>query len=185
MLKELKFDVLKAQDNLLTAKVVQATAVNSHRTFRPIFNVGDHVWLSTQNCCHEYKAKGEKHVAKLMPRFDGPYKITEAHPEFSTYTLDLPNSTVFPTFHVSQLLPYHESDSSLFPGRHKDWPDPTIIDGVEEFLVDAIIDERKRGRGVQYLVWFMDQPPLEDRWLSGSLLQQNEALDRWLRRLWE
>lgn len=181
MLKQLEMDVMKAQDNLLAAKVTQATAANSHRRFRPVFGVGDRVWLSTQNRRREYKAKGEKRVAKLMPRFDGPYKIAAAHPEFSTYTLDLPNSTIFPTFHVSQLLPYHESDSSLFPGWTKEWPKPIIVDGIEEFPVDAIIDERRRGRGMQYLVCFKDQPPSEDRWLSGSLLQQNEALDVWLR----
>lgn len=122
MLKELEFNILKAQDNLLTAKVTQATAANSHCMFHPVFNIGDHVWLSTQNRCHEYKAKGQKRVAKLMPHFNSPYRITTAHPKFSTYTLDLPNSTVFPTFHVSQLLPYHKSDSSLFLGCTKDWP---------------------------------------------------------------
>jgi hypothetical protein len=113
ILKELEFDILKAQDNLFTVKVAQVTAANLHCPFCPIFKTGDRVWLSTHNCHQEYKAKGEKRVAKLMPHYDGPYQITTAHPEFSTYTLDLPNSSIFPTFHVSQLLPYHESDSSL------------------------------------------------------------------------
>ena len=180
MLKELEIDILRVQDNLLMAKVAQATAANLHRVFHPTFHVGDRVWLSTQNCHHKYKAQGEKCITKLMPCFDGPYKITATHPKFSTYTLDLPNSTVFPIFHISQLLPYFESDSSLFPGCAKDWPDPIIVDGVEEFPVDTIIDKQKGGRGMQYLVHFRDQPPSEDWWLSSSLLQENEALDRWL-----
>jgi hypothetical protein len=184
MLKELELDVLKAQDNLLAAKVTQATAANAHHPFHPVFRIGDRVWLSTSNCRHVYKAKGEHHVAKLMPHFDGPYKVTTTHPQFSTYTLDLPNLTVFPTFHILQLLPYSDSDPLLFPGRVKEWPKPIIVDGVEEFPVNAIIDERKHGHGMQYLVQFRDQPPSEDRWLSGSLLQENEALNQWSQQAW-
>jgi hypothetical protein len=63
------------------------------------------------------------------------------------------------------------------------WPDPVIVDGIEEFLLDTTIDERKRGRGMQYLVHFKDQPPLEDWWLSGLLLEENEALNRWLQQV--
>jgi hypothetical protein len=33
---------------------------------------------------------------------------------------------------------------------------------------------------MRYLVRFVNQGPSEDRWLSGSLLKDNEALDRWL-----
>ncbi|KIL63341.1 hypothetical protein M378DRAFT_64000, partial [Amanita muscaria Koide BX008] len=77
---------------------------------------------------------------KLMPRFDGPYKITAAHPEFSTYTLELPNSRVFPTFHVSQLRAFRASDEGLFPDRIPQWPESVVVDGVEEWPVEAIID---------------------------------------------
>ena len=56
-----------------------------------------------------------------------------------------------------------------------------MVDGVEEWPVEAIIDEKQCGRGYRYLVCFVNQPPSEDRWLAGSLLQENEALDRWLR----
>ena len=49
MLKELEINVLKVQDNLLAAKVAQATAANSHHVFCPTFHIGDCIWLSTQN----------------------------------------------------------------------------------------------------------------------------------------
>lgn len=92
----------------------------------------------------------------------------------------MPNSRVFPTFHVSQLREFRTSDDELFPGRVPEWPEPVIVDGVEEWPVEAIIDERRCGRGMRYLVRFVNQGPSEDRWLSGSLLKDNEALDRWL-----
>ena len=182
VLKELELDVLKAKDALLKAKVEQASEANKSRTYRPVFREGELVMLSTQNRRDEYKAKGEQRVAKLMPRFDGPYKVIKAHQEFSAYTLDLPNSNKFPTFHVSQLKPFRATDRELFPERVKDWPDSVIVDGFEEWPVEAIIDERRCGRGYRYLVRFVNQPPSEDRWLAGSLLQENEALDKWLQK---
>lgn len=173
---------LKAKDNLIAAKTVQAYAANVARGDGPEFKVGEQVLLSTANRRREYKAKGQDRVAKLMPRFDGPYEIVKAHPEFSTYTLDMPNSNVFPVFHVSQLRAFRASDDSLFPDRTPAWPESVMVDGVEEWPVEAIIDERKRGRGTRYLVRFVNQGPSEDRWLPGSLLKDNEALDRWLAR---
>ncbi|KAG2056165.1 hypothetical protein BDR06DRAFT_880543 [Suillus hirtellus] len=48
--------------------------------------------------------KGDKRVAKLLPRYNRPYIIMDTHSEMSTYTLDLPNlPNIFLMFHVSQL----------------------------------------------------------------------------------
>jgi hypothetical protein len=83
------------------AKALQANSANMNQ--RPDFNfkAGDRVMLSMLHRRQEYKWKGECHVAKFFPRFDGPYTITKAHPESLSYTLDMPNSRVFPTFHVN------------------------------------------------------------------------------------
>ena len=53
-------------------------------------------------------------------------------------------------------------------------------DGLEEFLVQDIIDARRRGRGWQYLVRWVGYGPEHDRWLAGSALEDCEALDTWL-----
>ena len=73
--------------------------------------------LSTTNQRHEYKKKGEKRVAKFLPRWDGPYKITNAHPEVSTYTLQL-NTNTYPCFMslnlndiLATILPYFLRES--------------------------------------------------------------------------
>ncbi|KAH7919158.1 hypothetical protein BV22DRAFT_1023467 [Leucogyrophana mollusca] len=50
---------------------------------------------------------GDGHVAKFIPRFNGPYKIIDHHAGTSTYTLDLPNPpNIYPTFHLSELCPH-------------------------------------------------------------------------------
>lgn len=107
---------LEAKDNLLMAKVRQASAHNRHRRLIFPFRSGDRVVLSTAHQRHEYKSDDNKQVAKFMPRFDGPYNVLKAHPEGSSYTLQLlPSSKAHPTFHVSHLWPHIVNDNELFP----------------------------------------------------------------------
>ena len=81
-----------------------------------------------------------------------PYKITDAHPEASTYTLQL-NTNAYPVFHVSQLKRHLNNDPILFPMRVLSQPPPILTSaGLEEYLVDEIIDSRKHDRGYQFLV---------------------------------
>ena len=53
-------------------------------------------------------------------------------------------------------------------------------DSLEEFLVEEILDSRRRGRRWQYLVQWVGYNSKHDHWLSGSTLEDCEALDRWL-----
>ena len=117
-----------------------------------------------------------------MPRYDGPYMIIDTDNKHSTVTVDLPNApNIFPTYHSSVVLPYIENDATLFPGREFSKPDPiTTEDGDKEYYVCDIIDECKQGHGYQYLVRWVGYGPEEDRWISGSELNDTEALDIWL-----
>ena len=182
VIRKLETDVLEAQDNLLKAKLSQAVNANKHRTMSFPFTVGSRVRLSTLHRRREYKAKGEKHVAKFMPRYDGPYTIVDTDEQHSTVTLDLPNSTnIFPTFHTSQVIPYIESDTEKFPSRRFEEPEPIVTeDGDEEQYIDKILDARRRGRGYQYLVRWRGFGHEHDEWLPGSELEDCEALDIWL-----
>ena len=173
---------MEAQDNLLRAKISQAAQANKSRSLTFPFVIGGRVRLSTLNRRHEYKASGEKRVAKFMPRFDGPYTIIDIDEEHSTVTLDLPNSpNAVPTFHTSEVVPYKENDAELFPNREFSRPPPiTTEDGNEEYFIRDIIDERRRGRGTRYLVRWIGYGPEENRWISGSELKDTEALDVWL-----
>ncbi|KAF9544701.1 hypothetical protein CPC08DRAFT_606426, partial [Agrocybe pediades] len=73
-------------------------------------------------------------------------------------------------FHTSQILPYKENDDDLFPSRKLAKPAPVIIDGDDEYFIRDIIDERRRGRGVQYLVRWEGYGPEENSWIAGSEL---------------
>lgn len=174
-------DVSDARDNLLASKVDQARFANRDRRPDPPLSVGDKVMLSTKHRKNEFKRTGDNRAAKFFPRYDGPYTITKAFPDFSAYTLDLPSHLrIFPTFHISELKPYVPNDADLFPQRTHPQPGPVVTqDGIAEWEIDRIIDERPRGRGKQYLVRWKDYGRDSDSWLPGRELEECEALDRW------
>jgi hypothetical protein len=183
VIRRLEDDMQEAQDNLLYAKTSQSLYANVHRADNFPLELDDRVLLSTLHRRRQYKQKGDRRTAKFMPCFDGPYTITDIDNAHSTVTLDLPQSSnVFPTFHMSQVIPFTENDADLFAARELEQPPPVIVDDEEEYYVDRIIDERKRGRGMQYLVRWTGYGPEEDRWLPTSALEDCEALEIWLAR---
>jgi hypothetical protein len=135
--------------------------------------------LSTKHRRHEYKKKGEKRTAKFFPRWDGPFRVTHSHPEASTYTLDI-RSNAYPVYHASELKAHLANDPVLFPGREFSQPGPVLTaNGLEEHLIDEIIDSRRRGRGWQFLVRWVGYPPHHNEWLPAIDLKDCEALDLW------
>jgi hypothetical protein len=121
-------------------------------------------------------------VAKFMPRFDGPYTVTNINPDHSTITLDLPNSpNIFSTFHMSMVIPYIENDPTLFPNCEFSRPSVlTMEDSSTEYLICDIVDEQRCGNGFRYLTRWTGYGPKENHWLSCSELKDMEALDIWL-----
>ncbi|KAF4622194.1 hypothetical protein D9613_009369 [Agrocybe pediades] len=172
----------EAQDNLLQAKIAQSLQANKSRSTDFPFAVGDRVRLSTKNRRREYMATKSGRVAKFMPRFDGPFTITAVDQPHSTVTLEMPNNNKnkVNVFHTSQVLPYKENDDDLFPSRKLAKPAPVIVDGDDEYFIRDIIDERRRGRGIQYLVRWEGYGPEENSWIAGSELNNAKALDDWL-----
>jgi hypothetical protein len=182
LFRQLELDVMDAQDRLLAAKVNQAHYANDSRTPEIPYQIGDLVLMSTENRRRAYKSKGDGRVAKFMPRFDGPYEVVEAYPESSTYSLKLPFSDVkVDGFHAKLLKPWKPNDPTLFPDRQLPEPGPTLNpDGEPEWLVEKIVDQRRRGKGYQYLVRYVGYGPEDDRWLPGAEVDELEAMDRWL-----
>ena len=150
-----------------------------------MYQVNDMVLLSTANRRKEYAQPGSGRSAKLFPRYDGPYWVTEAFPQTLTYRLDIPNvpSNSCPTFHASQLKHYIANNSLLFPGREllRDGP-IRLSDGQEEHVIEKILDERHRGRGWQYLIRWKGYGPGDDEWLPRRMVEETIALDEWLQR---
>ncbi len=87
---------------MISARVAQAVQANKSLSDEPRYKVGDVVMLNTHNRRREFQQKKDGRTAKLMPRFDGKYKVTAAYPEASIYTINMPNSTLtYTTFHAS------------------------------------------------------------------------------------
>jgi hypothetical protein len=154
MIAQIKSDVKEAKDTLLGAKILQAFFANKTRGHEDPYLVGDCMMLATLHRHHEYKAGDRSRVAKIFPCWDGPFLVTKAFPETSSYSLHLPNSpNMFPTFHASLLKRFIPNDASLFPSCELGRPGPIMMeDGLDEYHIEKIIDKRKRGHGYQYLV---------------------------------
>jgi len=181
-MEEISTNVASARDNLILAKITQSHHSNNSRGKNVIYKVGDKVMLSTLNRRKEYKAQGEKRVAKFMPRYDGPYLVVDVHEDASTITLDIPNApNIFPTFHISHIKPFKQNDDSKWPSRTLEKPGHILVNDIPEYLVDKIIDHKKIGKSnFKYLVRWSGYGPEDDQWISGRDLDDNEALDKYL-----
>jgi hypothetical protein len=166
------------KDNLLAAKLHQAYFANKDRQLDAAFKVGEKAYLATAHRRRDYIRAKDSRVAKFMPSYDGPYEITQAFPESSSYTLLLPpTSKVHPTFHVVQLRTHVPNDDILLPSRAHRAPKPLITkDGTIEYFIEKILDRRPRGRGHQFLMRWSGYSPEHDLWLPHSELLETEAL---------
>jgi hypothetical protein len=72
----------QARDALIESHVRQTNQANCHRRADPAYKRRQKVYLSMANL---NLPKGR--ARKLAPKFIGPYEITRAHPETSSYTL--------------------------------------------------------------------------------------------------
>ena len=80
-------------------------------------------------------------------------------------------------FHASLLRPYRDPNE-VFPARRRDTPLPQLVDGEEEWEVEAILSHRDKRTGRQYLIRWKGFGPEEDTWEpeahivhSGDLLR--------------
>ena len=185
LIDQINTDIAEAKDNLMVAKIFQADQANRKRGQKDEYKVNDLVMLSTANRRKEYASTGSGRSAKLFPRCDGPYCVVEAFPQTSTYRLKIPNAppNFCLTFHASQLKRYVPNDQTLFPGWEFPRDGPVLLEnGKEEHVIERIIDERRQGRGMQYLVRWKGYGPGDDEWLPRREVEETIALDEWLRR---
>ena len=93
-----------------------------------------------------------------------------------TYKLDLPlMMKIHPVFHVSLLRPY--SDPAVIPGRPiLERPPPEVINGMDEYEVEAILDKRIHRRKPQYLVKWKGYHESESTWEPEENLQNSAAM---------
>ncbi|KAK3574994.1 hypothetical protein QTP86_019681 [Hemibagrus guttatus] len=131
------------------------------RSDAPAYQPGQKVWLSTKDIRLRLPSR------KLSPRFIGPFTILkQVNPV--TYKLQLPRGyRIHPTFHVSLLKPHHPSVlPSTEPGEDAAEPPlPLLLDDGTAYGVKEILDSRRRGGRLEYLVDWEGYGPEERSWI--------------------
>lgn len=134
-------NLAEAHDAIIEARVLQTHRADKLRGNELPIQKGDLVYLSTKNL---NLPKGR--ARKLCPKYIGPYRVFEAYPETSTYTLELPSALqdrrINPTFHASLLKPYIASCDASFPNRAQPTPYDFGAADEDEWFVDEILGHR-------------------------------------------
>jgi len=122
---------------------------------------GDKVWVDGRNL------KTFRPTKKMDVKRLGPFVILEKIGT-SAYRLKLPQlwNRVHPVFNEVLLTPYYEPE---FPSQVQPEPTRTIdVEGYPMYEIEAILEQRKWGRGSQYLVSWKD--------MAGMIILGNRLL---------
>ena len=167
--------LIKAREEALAAhdlarlKMAQRTMKHS----KP-FKEGEKVWLDSKNLRIPYQSR------KLAPKREGPFKIKKILGPV-TYQLELPKQwKIHSVFHACLLSPFKETE---FHGPNDTRPPPDLIEGSEEYEIEAILAHRKIGRQMQYLVKWKGYDTSENTWEPiRNLSNAEEILDEYKKR---
>ena len=169
--------LLAAHDAIITARINQTHHANKRRREEPDYKIGDRVWLST-----EYLAMPKGRVRKLMPKFIGPFVVTNVDKRTSNYQLELPDEMksrhIRNRFHADRLWPYLKNDESLFPGREAKYFYDYGTPEDEEWYVDAIVGHAWQGRRIKFNVqWSLGDTTWEPYEHCKDLAALDDYLD--------
>jgi hypothetical protein len=144
------------------ARKQQKVHADSLRQPPPNFQVGDMVWLSSENI------KTARPCPKLSSRRLGPFPIS-ARINDVAFRLSLPASMrVHPVFHVSLLSPY---TPNTIPKRVQQpifvESDPSV---QPHYLVTSILDSRYPRGKLQYLIEWLGYGPADRSWEPASAI---------------
>jgi len=127
------------------------------------------VWLESKHLALPHQSK------KLAPKRVGPFRITKVISPVA-FRLDLPPSWhIHDVFHASLLTPYHET-TAYGPNFIK--PPPDLIDGEEEYEVEAVLNHRMFGRQrqVQYLIKWKGYPHSDNMWEPSGNIHADDLI---------
>jgi hypothetical protein len=165
MLEQLGETLKLVQSNLLKAQEYQKKQADKHRRDEE-FSVGDRVLLEASDI---HFAAGTK---KLLDKYIGPFEIKEKVSRVS-YKLELPDKfRIHPVFHVGKLKKAIETDR-FTERKQNDRPLPVVkIDGSDAWYVEKVVDKRKKGNKVEYLVKWEGYPEWENSWEPAAALKK-------------
>jgi hypothetical protein len=168
---------MAAHNAILEHRVDQTFHTNWKHRESEIYAVDDRIYLSTQNL-----TLPNGRARKLLPRYIGPYRVTDAHHKASTVTLKLPddlkNRRVSPTFHTNLIRRYIANNEDLFPKREAKSFYDFGVTADKEWLVDEIIAHRRiNSKELEFQVrWTLG----DMTWEPMSACKELEALDSYL-----
>ena len=156
--------------NLEKAQEQMKVQADKHRSTTPKYQIGDKVWLSTDNL------KVTRASKKLTEWWLGPYDITKLVGD-NAVRLHLPKTMcIHPVVNISRVRPYKEpleGQTTIRPGPVKVTEDREI-----EYEVDHIVDVRKKGQHMKYLVHWKGYNEEDRIWeLKGNLGNAKAALN--------
>ena len=156
--------LVKAADDM-------ARFYDAHRREAPKYNVGDKVWLSSENIRTAHPMK------KLNYKWLGPYVVKWVI-SCSAYWLKLPASfgKTHPDFLVTLLCPFEGDLIAERQERHPPPPPPIVRDGIEEYEVKKILNSRILCGKVEYLVHWKGYGVEEDEWCPACNVQGSKQL---------
>ena len=148
----------------MAASLMKKYADRKRQTL-PEFEIGSLVYLDARNL------KTGRPAKKLDVRNTGPFPVIGKIPgdPCVAYRLQLPPTwRVHPVFHVSLLRPARV-DNIIHPLSDDTLrPPPDVIDGVEQYEVEAILAHRGPKRRHEYLAKWRGYPPSKATWLTNA-----------------
>ena len=156
--------------NLEKAQEQMKVQADKHRSIAPKYQIGNKVWLSTNNLKVTCASK------KLTEWWLGPYDVTKLVGD-NAIRLHLPKTMhIHPVVNISCVQPYKElleEQTTIQPGPVKVTEDREI-----EYEVDHVVDVWKRGQHMEYLIHWRGYTEEDCTWEpKGNLGNAKAALD--------
>jgi hypothetical protein len=161
-LEQARIEALAAHD-LARIKMQERIKGTSPHAFKK----GDKVWLDARYLNRQYESR------KLSPKKEGPFTISDVKGPL-TYQLSLPDRwKIHPVFHITLLSPYRENAAH---GKNFTEPPPELIEGEQEYEVEAILSARGKGKQRRYLIKWKGYPDSENTWEREENLERSQDL---------